>query len=160
MHHLYCLWGIGLSFSPFFFSCYVFFQSYSVQGFPDLNAMLQKSITRLFLLHFALHIHKSVDFWDEWSCPWTQNVSHLDVVCFVYGYAALKAVMNGVVIEPHKRVLPRCRLFRVRWCSVESCDEWSCPWTTSRVQNHTCGNAEGRNLASQRTKELLNHTSF
>ena len=28
------------------------------------------------------------------------NVSHLDVVCPVYGDAALKAVMNGVVLEP------------------------------------------------------------
>ena len=28
------------------------------------------------------------------------NVSYLDVVCSVYGDAALKAVMNGVVPEP------------------------------------------------------------
>ena len=28
------------------------------------------------------------------------NVSYLDVVCCVYGDAALKAVMNGVVLKP------------------------------------------------------------
>ena len=38
-------------------------------------------------------------WWMELSLNHT-NVSYLDVVCSVYGDAALKAVMNGVVLEP------------------------------------------------------------
>ena len=46
----------------------------------------------------------------------------------MHGHTTLKTLMTGVGLE-HTNVLPPHNPFSWRCYSVESCDEWSCPWT-------------------------------